>query len=166
MLRRAVLLEVDHAKAVNPPGMDHTHGADHLGGLSAKHPAGNGQGIYANVQEGTSPHGRVIDALNVFRHLSNEGAMEVVHLSHHAALYERPYPAPNATADQLWQSWLVSTRVTLVSAYLYAFTLHQTMLLIHFGNASQLAHHTHTDNSRCGCIYSAPNHSADPRWQC
>lgn len=109
MLGEAALLEVDHAKAVNPPGVDHTHGAHNLGSLPAKHPASNGQGVYADVQEGASAHGRIINALNVFRHLSNEGAMEMVYLSHHAALYERPHPARNHSADALWQSWSVFT---------------------------------------------------------
>lgn len=93
MLGEVVLLEVHHAQAIHPPGVDHTHSAHNLGGFSAKHPAGNGQGVDADVQEGPSPHGRVIDALYVLRHLSNEGPMEVVHLSHHATFYEGSYPA-------------------------------------------------------------------------
>lgn len=99
-LREAVLLEVDHAKAVHRPGVDHTHSAHNLGGLSAKHPAGNGQGVYADVQEGSSPHGRVVDALNVFWHLSNEGPVEMVHLPHHAALYEGSYPASDVKGQR------------------------------------------------------------------
>ena len=116
--KQALLLEVDQPKGVDPPGVDHPHSAHNLRGLSAKNPACNGQGIYANIQEGTTTHGRVIDALSVLRHFCNEVSVEVVHLSDCATLYEPPYPAPTTALTHLRNAKMVSRWQMIFTWYL------------------------------------------------
>jgi hypothetical protein len=87
-----ILLEVDQSKVVNSPGVHHTHGTHHFGGLPAKHPGGNGEGIDANVQQTPSTQLGVIQPLCLLGHFTDEVTMEMMHLAYFATLYQTPHP--------------------------------------------------------------------------
>jgi len=88
----SILLEVNHSKVVNSPGVYHTHGAHHFGCLPAKHPGGNGKGVDANIQQTPSTQLGVIQPLCLLRHFTDEVTMEMLHLAYFATLYQTPHP--------------------------------------------------------------------------
>ncbi len=86
------LLEVNHSKVVNSPGVYHTHGTHHFGCLPAKHPGRNGKGVDANVQQTPSTQLGVIQPLCLLGHFTDEVTMEMMHFAYFATLYQTPHP--------------------------------------------------------------------------